>query len=61
MKLPSGDVELGRSGSIEKAVLDLPLDGKLKVAWASGGTAAQLDGEVSVSQVTSAIGLVTSG
>jgi hypothetical protein len=57
--LSSAEVELGRSGSIEKAVLDLPLDGKLKVSWSSGGTAALLEGEVSVSKVTAAVGLVT--
>ncbi|MGZ3319161.1 MAG: hypothetical protein ACXU95_17960 [Isosphaeraceae bacterium] len=53
--------DLNQAGTIEK-LLDLPVKGKIKVAWASGGTAASLDAELSLSSMTSTLGkLVTLG
>ena len=41
-----GEFELGGAGTLEANLLDLPLEGKAKVAWADNGSAATFEMEV---------------
>ena len=43
-----GTLDLNQAGTAAKALLDLPVKGKLKVSWSDGGRSSGLDGEVSL-------------
>ena len=43
-----GTIDLNQAGTVAKAILNLPVKGKLKVSWSDGGRSSGLDGEVSV-------------
>ena len=53
-------VELNQPGTAEKVLLDLPMKGTAKVAWADGGKSASFDAEIDIDELTHPIGkLVT--
>ena len=43
-----GTLDLNQAGTVAKAILNLPIKGKLKVSWSDGGRSSGLDGEVSL-------------
>jgi hypothetical protein len=57
VKRSDAEVELGQAGSIEK-LLEIPIKGKVRIAWARQGKASTLQAEISLDDITKPLGKV---
>jgi Tol biopolymer transport system component len=58
--LESGSVEINQGGSIEKVVLDLPVEGQASVSWEEGGTQAKFEAEIEIEKLAAPVGALVS-
>jgi hypothetical protein len=55
----SGTFDLNQAGTIEKAILALPIKGKSKASWSDGGKSSSLEGDVTISKFVGSFAFVT--
>src|SRR5262249_30468370 len=58
--VPEGAFDLNQPGTVEKALLGMPVKGKGKAAWSEQGKGSSLEGELSVSKLIGSLGSLVS-